>query len=176
MIRTNLTSHVPGLTSVLSSNHQETVFEKRRGVSAVEIQQGYTSVHIDHLTGCLAKERIKILEIIANKNISIQFLKLTLNGLAFVIQESDIPKVQDALHPYKKELIIYPSRSIVLVYAVNMRDEEGLIAEIVSIAITNQIKMNHLSDMHDRLLILTDAQQASLLAHSIKQEMMEKMC
>ena len=171
MTSTHSTSKEPGLTSVLSSNHQETVFEKRRGVSALEIRQGYASVHLDHLEGHLIEERIKILEIVAGEHLSIHFLKLTLSGLAFVIQESDIVKIQDALHPYKKDLMIYPDRSMVLVYAVNMRDEEGLIAKIVSIAIANQIKMNHLSDRHDRLLILTDVRQAPLLANAVRQEM-----
>lgn len=68
MTSTHSTSKEPGLTSVLSSNHQETVFEKRRGVSAVEIRQGYASVHLDHLEGHLIEERIKILEIVAGES------------------------------------------------------------------------------------------------------------
>ena len=162
------------ISEVLKATQQETIFEKQRGINALEIQQGFASVQIGGLGEPLPEQRLKVLEAIAKENVRIRFLKLTPDGLAFVVAESDIAKIQDALHGHRGKFVICSDRSMVLVFAVNMRDDEGLVAKIISIAIANQVHIDHLSDMHDRLLILTDTNQATLLTESIRREMMEE--
>lgn len=41
-----------------------------------------------------------------------------------------------------------------MVHAVNIRDEEGLIAKIIKAAISTSAHVDHIGDMHDRLLMV----------------------
>jgi hypothetical protein len=59
-------------------------------------------------------------------------------------------------------------RSIVLVHAVSIRDEEGMIAGIVNTAITNGIRIDHVGDMHDRMLMVVQREDADRLASHIE--------
>jgi len=53
-----------------------------------------------------------------------------------------------------------------LVHAVNMRDEEGLIAEIVQSAIASEAQIDHIGDGHDRLLLVASAESVEkITAH-----------
>lgn len=57
--------------------------------------------------------------------------------------------------------------------AVNMRDEEGLIASIVQQAITSGGKVSHLGDMHDRLLLVVESKDADKIADQFRRTFLE---
>jgi hypothetical protein len=55
-------------------------------------------------------------------------------------------------------------RSIVMVHAVNIRDEEGLIAEIVSVVIASGAQIDHIGDGYDRVLLVLKTSQAEKIS------------
>lgn len=142
----------------------ETEFEKPRGVSTVEVRGGYAQVHVTNLAEPLADSRLRVLAAIADARISLDFLKLTQSGLSFLIQETQSTMASMALNSVSVDSQIKGGRSIVLVHAANLRDEEGLLAKLVSVAIGCGVAMEHLSDMHDRMLLVTDDGGATRLA------------
>jgi hypothetical protein len=81
-------------------------------------------------------------------------------------------KVDSALAALGCSYAIKSPRSIVMVHAVNMRDEEGLIARIVSAAIGSGLTLEHLGDMHDRMLIVLESGDARKLAGVIESQLL----
>ncbi len=147
-------------SSFSKSQISETDFEKQRGISHVEVRTGFTQVHILDLMAPTAKSRLKVMKAVADAKISLDFLKLTPTGMSFVIPANQTQTISDTLSKEKISNELATGRGIVLVHAVNMRDEEGMIAGILRRVIETGIKVDHASDMHDRILIVTDESQA----------------
>lgn len=168
-------THLPDPPSTRPSalQVQETEFEKKRGVSRVEIRAGFAQVHVGQLPEPLAESRLRVLEAVKDAGYSIDFLKLTQSGLSFLVSESVGPNVRSALLPVVGESDVTTGRSLVIVHAVNMRDEEGLIARVVSLAIASGAKIDHLGDMHDRLMIATSDEGAVRIAEAIRTNLVE---
>jgi len=132
----------------------ETIFEKRRGVSRIEVRHGYAQVHVSRIESKVMEERLRILTAVADAEVSIDFLKLTPTGLSFMVPEARAGAVEEALSQTGVHYTVRSGRSIVLVYAVNIRDEEGMIASILRRTIATCARVDHVGDMHDRLLMV----------------------
>ncbi|CAN5576645.1 hypothetical protein BH11ARM2_BH11ARM2_17390 [soil metagenome] len=146
----------------------ETEFEKRRGVSDIELRDGFAQVYVEALAHPVMAERLRILRAVADVNVSLDFLKLTPTGLSFLVPGDRASVVEDALKGAKACYDIRRDRAIVLVHAVNIRDEEGLLADIVQEVIAQGATIDHIGDMHDRLLMVLDADAAARTATYLK--------
>ena len=148
----------------------QTDFEKPRGVSRVEVRDGFAQANVDSVVGGDAR-RIEVLKAIASAGVSLDFLKLAPDGLSFLVPTEKAQVVDGALKGLGASYAIKAPRSIVMVHAVNMRDEEGLIARIVSAAIGTGMTLEHLGDMHDRMLIVLESGDAQKLAKHLEREL-----
>jgi hypothetical protein len=50
-----------------------------------------------------------------------------------------------------------------------MQDEEGLVARIISEVIASGESVDHIGDMHDRLLLVTDSKTGERLAKKLRE-------
>jgi aspartokinase len=157
----------------MSKQVQETVFEKQRGVSRIEVRTGFAQAHIEALAEPVSKHRLAVLEEIARAGISLDFLKLTQNGLSFLVREELSGILEAALRDRQVQFSVKPGHRIVLVHAVNMRDEEGLIARIVHESIASGVKVEHIGDMHDRMLMVVDGPDADRLEAHLSASLLE---
>jgi len=148
----------------LRGGEPQTDFEKPRGVNRVEVRDGFAQAIVEDLEGNVPERRIAVLKAIADAGVSLDFLKLAPRGLSFLIPVGQASDVAAALEKLGVSCAIHSPRSIVMVHAVNMRDEEGLIARIVSTAIGTGMTLEHLGDMHDRMLIVLESDDAKKLA------------
>lgn len=149
-----------------STAGRETAFERPRGVSRVETRRGYCQVHVEDLAEPLVPKRLEALEAVAKEGVSIDFLKLTPRGMSFVAPADRAEDLKKALDACGVHAAVSTERSIVSVYAVNIRDEEGLLAEVVREAITLGAQIDHVGDGHDRLLLVVgDADAARIQRH-----------
>lgn len=145
---------------------RETAFERPRGVGRVETRRGYCQVHVIDLPDPLVPKRLEALDAVAGQEISIDFLKLTPRGLSFVAPADRAADIESALSGCGAHAAVTTGRSIVSVHAVNIRDEEGLLAEIVQEAIALGAQIDHVGDGHDRLLLVVgDDDAARIEAH-----------
>jgi aspartokinase len=149
----------------------ETAFEKRRGISSVEVRAGFAQVHVSRLASPVMENRLLVLGAVADGGISIDFLKLTQSGLSFVVPGDLAESVSGALTQLGVHFSIRENRHILLVHAVNMRDEEGLIATILLESIASGVQVDHVSDMHDRMLMVVDAADAPRLKAKIEEKL-----
>jgi len=153
-------------------NQPQIELERRSGLNSVEVRDGFAQVRIARLAEPLDQSRLDALGLIEQAGISVDFLKLTPDGLAFVVAEPLGEEVARALAAGRAEVTVQGGRSIVLVHAVNMRDEEGLIARILATAITSGATLEHIGDMHDRVLIVTDNGGARAIAQGIESQLL----
>lgn len=137
-----------------------TEFEKARGVNRIEARAGYSGAIVSGLAEPLMESRLKVLESVQQRGLSIDFLKFTKDGLSFLVSEDKEEVSRHALEGNGCEFELLPDRSILTVHAVNMRDEEGLVAMIVSEVISSGAHIDHMGDMHDRLLIVMSVKDA----------------
>lgn len=117
--------------------------------------------------------RLAVLQRVADARVSIDFLKLTPSGLSFLIPESHCDAVASALKDCDVHTTVRPGRSIVLVHAVNIRDEEGLIARVVQEVIASGARMDHISDMHDRMLVVVHTEDADPLRRRLESNLVD---
>jgi hypothetical protein len=53
-----------------------------------------------------------------------------------------------------------------------MRDEEGLISRILLESIASGVQIDHVSDMHDRMLVVVSAEDSSKLRQRIEEKLL----
>lgn len=147
---------------------RETAFEKQRGIGLVEVRTGFAQVHVSELPTPVHEGRLTVLKAVAEIGISMDFLKLTPSGVSFIIANGNSADVENALRPLGFRSTIRKDRSVVLVHAVNMRDEEGLTARVVQKAIATGAIVDHISDMHDRMMIVVEAKYADALVQEFQ--------
>lgn len=149
-------------------NTQETAFEKRRGLSRVEVRHGYARVHVSQIESSLMEGRLRALDRVGDAGISIDFLKLTPSGMSFIVPEDQAERVEEALRETGLHFSIRRGRSIVLAYAVNIRDEEGMIANILKTTIATGTVVDHVGDMHDRMLMVVRTEDVGRVLHQFE--------
>jgi aspartokinase len=142
---------------------KEIAFEKQRGISQVEVRGGFAQVHVSQIRENIHERRLQVLKAVREASVSVDFLKLTPSGLSFLISEAHSGDIERALEPLNLHCSIRKDRCVVLVHAVNMRDEEGLTAQVVQRAIASGAIVDHVSDMHDRMLIVAEMKYATTL-------------
>jgi aspartokinase len=146
----------------------ETAFEKRRGISRIELREGFAQVHVSQLGDNPMERRIAVLDHIAHAGVSIDFLKLTPSGLSCVVPQEFAETVSRVLETLDVSFTVRENRHIVLVHAVNIRDEEGLIADVMAKAIGSGVTIEHITDMHDRMLMVAPAEESGSLVESLQ--------
>ena len=153
-----------------SRGASETEFEKPRGISKVEIRTGLSRAYITDLPTPVMESRLEVLARMRDAGVSIDFLKFAHDAVSFVASEGDHEALVAALKGLKATIEIESGSCIVSVHAVNMQDEEGLVAQIVSQVIASGEDVDHVGDMHDRLLLVTDIETGKRLAAMLKKE------
>ncbi len=150
---------------------EEVEFEERRGIRRVELRRGLIRVHVHKVPEPYTEQRIHLLGKLRLADLSIDFLKLTREGLAFIAKQSDEGVVRATLDELSVPYSIQRDRCIVEIWAVNMRDEQGLSASLVADAVESGARLDHLGDMHDRLLMVVDESIGESLADKLRGRM-----
>lgn len=158
-------------SSFSNSQIAETAFEKRRGINHVELRTGLTQVHVLDLDAPVSSKRIDVLKAVADAGISLDFLKLTPNGMSFLVPADKTDLISATLTKANITNQLDTERSIVLIHAVNIRDEEGTIAGILRRVIDSGISIDHASDMHDRVLIVAEDSAAAKFKAIIEEDL-----
>lgn len=142
-------------------NSASAFFDLPRGLGEPLLRDAYAQVLVTFPSQVEAKPgRLETLRLIQTAGLSIDFLKFTPNGLSFVICENQAREAVAQLKEIRAEVKLSEGRSILLIPAVNMRDDEGLLAHVLSEAIKTNAEILHIGDMHDRVLIVTDSEGA----------------
>lgn len=148
----------------------ESQFESQRGVSRVEVRHGFAQVHVPLGSENLTLRRIEVLRILAEAGVSHKYLKLTLDGLAFIISGEQVERARGALEAHGIGYELNPDRSVILVHAIGMREEAGMIASILQAAIASGVHIDHIGDMHDKMFMVVEDHQAQEAAERLRSQ------
>ena len=118
----------------------------------------------------MVPSRLAALQSVAELGVSIDFLKLTPYGMSFVAPADRAEDLEKALSGGSAKASVSTDRSIVSIHAVNIRDEEGLLAEVVQEAIALKAQIDHVGDGHDRLLLVVGDSDAARIERHFKQK------
>ncbi|MFN8139467.1 MAG: hypothetical protein U0R49_06690 [Fimbriimonadales bacterium] len=150
--------------------HQGTAFETERGISSVDASHGHALIVVAGLPEAeLAARRHEALKALAVLGISLDFLKLSLDGFSFVVPESRGEAVRDVLRAAGLEAELFTNRSILTVCAVNIRDESGLVARIAQTVVQSGAAIESVGDMHSSVLIVLDTASAEKAVAALRQ-------
>lgn len=147
----------------------ETDFERKRGELEIEVREGFSLFLVHGLPEPLAPARLEVLKAVTEAEVSLDFLKLTSDGLSFVVQESLAESTGIALERLRFPVVTATDRSVLSAWSPNLRDEEGMAARIVSAVIATGARLDHISDMHDRILFLMDKRDVQNAAVAIRE-------
>lgn len=153
-------------------SNTETQFERKRGIHSIEIRCGCTQVSVQNLNEPVEESRLAVLELVSDLGVSIDFLKLSPHEISFVVQDSDAERLRANQSQFKGQLTLHEDRSVVLVHAANIREEEGLSARILSSTLQLGDVIDHIGDMHDRLLLVVPSGNAESVKSHIHQELL----
>ena len=153
--------------------NQGTLFEERRGVNCVEATEGFVQVSLYQLPDPVHSARLKALNAIGEAKVAIDFLKFTVDGLAFLILQKDAQATAQALEAFGAKHIVEANKSLVTVEAVSVRDSEGLVASILATAVETGVELDHIGDSHDRILLVVDEKDAPKLVERLKKKYLE---
>lgn len=147
----------------------DTTFETKRGISDVEISYGHAWVVVSGIPEELTSaRRLQALEVLKDSGISIDFLKLSLDGFSFVVPEELGARVQEALCSNGFDAKVLKNRAIIKVSAPSIREEEGLIARIAEFIVRNRATIDSVGDMHSAVLVVVDADSAESAANALR--------
>lgn len=152
---------------------QATKFEKPRGVSGITVRHGFAQAHVSGWEGDAASKRLEVLRNITEAGISIDFLKMTPSGMSFLAPAEKAETVEGVLKRIGAKYSLRKPCSVILAHAVNIRDEEGLVARIMKAAIEGDFRVHHISDMHDRAILVVDSDEAGRLTTCLENSVME---
>lgn len=149
-----------------AASSPETRFERARGIDRVELRRGLATVHVGPLEPPYESARLDVLRRVAEVGVSLDFLKLDGPMLSFVVADDACAGAAGALAHFEHR--ITPGRCVVLAHAANMRDEEGLIARIISRVTSTGAQVDHIGDMHDRVLVVTGEDDARVVVPALE--------
>lgn len=151
----------------MQRNHRKEL-DTHRGVSEIQCRPGLTQVHVELDRERLEDARLDLLQAIADDDLSLNFVKLTPAGISFLIREAIEDRVSALLRSRGLAFEIIGKRSFVVAHAPNMRDEPGLIAEIVHTTIGSGFEVDQVGDMHDRVLMIVPSESGEALAELLR--------
>jgi len=146
-------------------------FETPRGVSKIEVRHGFAQIHINLDARDLPAARVHILRVLAEAGVSHKYLQLTQSGLALVIAEDDASLAEEVLKAAGVDFTLSKGRSLVLVHAVGMREEPGMIATILQAAIASGVQIDHIGDMHNKMFLVVQGGMAEETAQRFRSQL-----
>lgn len=152
----------------MPAQHQ-TTFETQRGISSVEVSRGHSLVIVTGIPEAEADEkRLFALRRLALAGLSIDFLKLSLDGFSFLVPEDDGAKAEEALCQAGLTARAVKNRAIITVKAPNIRDESGLVARVAELVVRSGASIDSVGDMHSSVLLVVDASVADNAVKSLE--------
>ncbi|SRR5581483_10201470 len=150
-----------------------TAFETERGISSVQVSHGHALVVVTGIEeAALGARRLDAVRLLAEAEISIDFLKLSLDGFSLVVPQDKGTAVRDLLCDAGFDARVLTDRAILTVNAVNIRDEAGMVARIAQTVVQAGAAIESLGDMHSSVLLVVDSESAECAADGLKKLIM----
>lgn len=144
-------------------------FERERGVSAITVspEVAYLVVRVPQPER-ITEQRQHVLNLLRDAEIPIFLIKLQRHGISFGVDSEHAEPAQRTLEAQGFRVAVKPRRVMVSVYAQNMRELHGVVAKIAEVLYEAGVAIEQLSDAHDRITCLIQAEQAPLVVERLR--------
>ncbi|MCS7272781.1 MAG: ACT domain-containing protein [Fimbriimonadales bacterium] len=144
-------------------------FERERGVSAITVspEVAYLVVRVPQPER-ITEQRQHVLNLLREAEIPIFLIKLQRYGISFGVNSEHAALAQHTLEAQGFQVTVKPRRVMVSVYAQNMRELHGVVAKIAEVLYEAGVAIEQLSDAHDRITCLIQAEQAPLVVERLR--------
>ncbi|BCW95575.1 MAG: ACT domain-containing protein [Fimbriimonadales bacterium] len=143
-------------------------FERERGVSAIQVSREATYLLARAPdTNHLPLQRQRILNLMREAEIPIFLIKLQRNGLSFGVDSDVAARARETLEAHGFRVTVKPRRVMVSIFAQNMRELHGVIARIAEVLYESGVAIEQLSDAHNRIACLIEAERAPLVVERL---------
>lgn len=150
-----------------------TQFERQRGVSQIEVKRGYAQAIVQGLPDPVEPNRLEVLRVAARVGVSVAFVKFLASGIAFLVADLDRETLRQALEEAGYGCVIQGNKVEILVHAVNIRDGQGLLASVIQAGIESGVSIDHIGDMHDKVLLVVSEDHEPRLLDRLQKEFKE---
>jgi aspartokinase len=139
-------------------------------VTDVRLREGVAHLQVTGLSreGLMAK-RLEALDAVRRAEVKIDFLKLTADGLTFVVGERDAAVAEDALRKDGFAAAAAAARAVISVHCINIRDEAGIVAQIAEAATASGARIEQVGDSHDCILLVVEREAARLAVDALRE-------
>jgi aspartate kinase len=148
---------------------QRVRFEKDRGVTAVTTHGGFTYLEIG-LAADRTPQQLRIYRALADREISINLIKLHPASLSLTVQEVAADCAVSALEALGFSVRAIPSVALVSVVAANMRHLPAVMGRIAAALLREQISIIQTGDAPDSVFCLVEAAKAEAAAAALRRE------
>jgi aspartokinase len=143
-------------------------FERERGVSAIKVSGEATYLFVRAPDASqLPQQRQRILNLLREAEIPIFLIKLQRNGLSFGVDSELTVRACETLEANGFRVTVKPRRVMVSIFAQNMRELHGVIARIAEVLYEAGVAIEQLSDAHNRITCLIEAERAPLVVERL---------
>ncbi len=144
-------------------------FERERGVSGISVSPEVTYLFVRAPEADdIPLKRQQILDILREANISIFLIKLQRQGLSFALHAGDTERACREMEARGYQLTVRPRRRMVSIFAQNMRELHGVLARTAEMLYELGVAIEQISDAHNRLTLLIDAEYASEVVNRLR--------
>lgn len=146
-------------------------FETERGVTAVSLSRPLCYLIVPLGTGDERQRgALAVLREMAERDISVNLVKLHPAAVSFVVEAPDAERTQQALRESGFTACVTPSVRLVFVYAAGMRGLAGVMARIARALLEAGIALIQTADAPDMVFCLVEAELAEHAAAALADE------
>jgi aspartate kinase len=148
---------------------QRVRFEKERGVTSVATRGRFTHLDIG-LDSDALPQQLRVYRLLADREISINLIKLHPRSLSLTVKEEDADRALAALKDEGFPVRAIPSVSLVSVVAANMRHLPGVMGRIMDALRRAGTPIVQTGDAPDSVFCLVEASRAALAEEALRRE------
>lgn len=152
-------------------NPRTVAFEKQRGVTAVTSSGDYAYLLVHLATDRpRASQELDIYRRIAERNFSLNLVKLHRQAISFIVDQENASEVADELQNGGHSCQLTPSVAMISVYAAEMRSISGVMGRIATTLVREHIPLVQTADGPDTVFCLVERSQETQAVAALRQE------
>jgi aspartokinase len=144
-------------------------FEREPGVTAIHIENNMALVSV-RFPGDVTRNRLRLLQALAEAHVPVNQVKLLPEGLCFVISESYTLACRALLEPEQGEISVLGEMALISTMAGAMRDLSGVIARICEALLGATIPNRQVGDAYNAVLCLVPMKDAPRAVAALREQ------
>ncbi len=154
--------------SPTSVEPQQEEFERQRGVTGVNIEDGL--VHVEVQVAPDLRERMHVFQALAEAGVSLFLIKFHPDSIHFTVRKEALNRAREVLRRLNYPTQVTRDCAMVTVLSSAMRDLPGVMARIAEAIYEQEVDLLETGDSHDAVMLLVRRSEASKVAEALRKK------